>query len=340
MPDVVDDISLAIVPRERWSLSVPSLQDVLNTVPAGIELVYVDGGSPHHIADELRQIVAGAGGTYIRRDYVLAPQEAKNLAAAATTKPFILYVDNDVAPDEGFLEPLHECALETGAAAVGPLIMHGARGGSPIVHIAGGDIRIENGRIDDNDHRGMWSHIDDMPPLERSPSSQLEFHAILVRREALDELGGFDEGVLSMCDHEDFVLAAAEKGWPLYFEPASRVTYRLFAPLTEDDYGFWQLRWSEEWNAESFRYFCDKWDVRDDVGWPDYGRRWSSKQRMWWHHKQGRLHTATGAVLRKLVMIPYLCVPFRTLEQRALCRAGAIEHERRTDALAAASPTA
>ena len=50
--------TLAIVPNERWSLSVRSLRGVLEQAPQGVELVYVDGGAPEPIETELRAIVS------------------------------------------------------------------------------------------------------------------------------------------------------------------------------------------------------------------------------------------------------------------------------------------
>ncbi|MEO0495213.1 MAG: glycosyltransferase [Actinomycetota bacterium] len=328
-------VSLCIVPRERWSLSVRSLRQILDHVPDEIELVYVDGGSPDHIHRELESIVAERGGTFIRRDYVLATSEARNLAVAASSGEYLLFCDNDVEVQPGFLEALVACADETGAGAVGPLIMQGARGDSPIVHIAGGDIEITGDLLEKNEHAWHWTKIDDVPAdaLERRPSSQLEFHSILVRRAIFDDIGPFDEALLSMADHEDFVLLAAKAGWPLYFEPASRVTYLQFAPLTVEDRGFWQARWSEDWNASSLDAFAKKWNIQRDAGWPEYAQRWSSKQRMWWWHKQNKPMTFVGQVLRKAAMTKPVSRPVRALEERIFCRPGLTELRRREAAL-------
>lgn len=324
-----DRVTLCVVPRERWSLSVRSLRQILEHTPAGIELVYVDGGSPAEMAEELEQIVADHGGTYVRRDHVLGPNEARNLALPHATKEYLLFVDNDVEVSPGYLQPLVDRADATGAGAVGPLIMQGANADSKSVHIAGGHIEIDGDRLDTNIHAHHYATLDTLPDdaNEAHESTQLEFHMMLIRRAVIDDIGPFDERMLSMCDHEDFVLLAHKAGWPLWYEPASRITYLLFVPLTVEDRGFWQTRWSEEWNETSLASFSEKWGLRRDVGWPEEARRWSSKHRMWWYHNQNRPMTFAGKVLRNLAMVPRLGVAVRNIEEQTLCRRG--RHERR-----------
>ena len=188
---IAERVSLCVVPRERWSLSVRSLRQVLEHVPADVELVYVDGGSPDHIHAELAEIVADFGGTYIRRDYVLACSESRNLAIQASTREYVLFCDNDVEVQPGFMEALVQCADETGAGAVGPLIMQGANGNSSLVHIAGGHIEITGDVLEINEHNWHWTPLDKLPPeaLERRESNQLEFHSILMRRAIFDDIG-------------------------------------------------------------------------------------------------------------------------------------------------------
>lgn len=324
-------ISLCVVPRERWSLSVRSLRQILEHTPDGIELVYVDGGSPAETAAELEEIVKQHGGTYIRRDHVLGPNEARNLALPHASREFLLFVDNDVEVQPGYLEALVRCADETDAGAVGPLIMQGAKADSTIVHIAGGHIEIDGDRLDTNHHAYHWTSLDDLPDEARTrrQSTQLEFHMMLIRRAVIDDIGPFDERMLSMCDHEDFVLLAQKAGWPLYYEPASVITYLLFAPLTVEDRGFWQTRWSEEWNEISLASFSEKWGLRRDCGWPQEARRWSSRQRMWWWHQQRAPMTTTGKIFRGLTMVPGVGVVVRNAEERVFCRRGRAQQRRR-----------
>jgi len=325
--------SLAIVPRERWSLSVRSLKAALDAAPDGVELVYVDGGSPDVIRAELEEIVTAFGGVFIRRDYVLVPNEARNLALARCTRDYIVMADNDIIPKPGWLEALVDCADETGADVVGPLIMQGANENSTIVHIAGGHIEIRDGRLEMNEHHHHWDRLDQIPQQSRCESNQLEFHSILMRRSVLDDIGPFDEEIKSMADHEDFVLLASQAGHKLWFEPDSVITYLQFAPLTVDDRRFWQFRWCEDWNTSSLDHFAQKWDIRADVGWPAEARRWSGQQRMWWYHRQGRLMTFAGKVFRDLAMIPVTSVAARVVEERVFCRQGRVERKRRAEVL-------
>ncbi len=328
--------TLAIVPNERWSLSVPSLRAVLGEAPNGVELVYVDGGSPAAIEAELRSIVADHGGTYLRRDHVLVPNEARNLALAASDGELIVFADNDVVPEPGWFEALVSCAVETGAGAVCALITHGTEGGSRTVHHIDGDFRIEDGRVVANLHGNYDEDLDALGPLERVVTNQIEFHSMLVRRRFLDEIGGFDEHLRSMGDHEDLALQAERHGWEIWFEPDAVVTFLQFAPLERDDWGLWQQRWSEEWNESSLAHFAEKWELRRDVDWVQHARWWSSQQRMQWWRGHGTAADLTGKVFRRASGGPSRRAALaRHLEERVFCRAGRVEARRREAALAA-----
>lgn len=328
-------LALAIVPRERWSLAVRSLDATLEVVPAGTQLVYVDGGSPPETRRALEERVAAYGGTFIRRDCVLAPNEARNLALPQCDRPYVIVHDNDVFPRPGWAEALVRCAEETGAGMVGPLVFHGHSPESDEIHVAGGEISItDDGLMERNDRFFSHTKIDDLPaPLVRRSSSQIEYHSCLFRREAIEPLLPFDEEIRSLADHEDVTLAVSELGYPLIFEPESHVTYLLMNRIDPIDRGFWQLRWSNDWNRRSLDHFCGKWGVVRDAGWPEVAERWGGGHRSWWMHGQNRAATLAGRALRAASRRPKLSLPARTIDELVLGRPGRRERSRRVEAL-------
>ena len=322
--------TLAIVPNERWSLSVRSLRGVLEQAPQGVELVYVDGGAPEPIETELRAIVSRHDGRYVRRDHIVTPSEARNLALDVSSGEFIVFADNDVIPEPGWFEALVTCAVETGAGAVCPLVTHGVEAGSNTIHHANGEFTIVDGQVLANAHGHYDESVDEVGALVREPTQQIEFHSMLVRRSMLEEIGPFDENIWSMGDHEHLALAAAGAGWDIWFEPASVVTYLQFVPLDDIDRGYWQLRWSEAWNQQSIDYLARRWELDRSVGWLQQIGWWSSQRRMEWWPERSPVTRWAGRGFRRLAGGPSARAALvRRTEERFFCRAGRAELERR-----------
>ncbi|MEL6984545.1 MAG: glycosyltransferase [Actinomycetota bacterium] len=323
------------MPRERWSLAVRSLDATLAVLPSGTQLVYVDGGSPADIRDQLKDRVTGYGGLFVHRQCVLAPNEARNLGLAECDRDYVIVHDNDIFPRPGWAEALVQCADETNAGMVGPLVFHGFSPDVNEIHIAGGEIAVDDaGVMIRNDRFHSHQQLSDLPtPLERAPTSQIEYHSCLFRREAIQPLLPLDEEIRSMADHEDVTMAIADLGYPLMFEPTSEVAYLLMQRIDPIDRGFWQLRWSNDWNRRSLDRFCSKWELARDRGWPELAERWAAGHRSWWMHGNNRFSTMAGRALRRAARNPWTSRPARIFDEMVLSRDGRRERQRRVQHL-------
>lgn len=297
--DISAGLTVVITPRERWGLAPRSLAATIDALPAGVAIVYVDGGSPPDVAADLEHQTAAVGGIYIRRDCVLTPHEARNLALPHLDRDYVVIQDDDVFPRPGYAEALVNCAAETGAELVGPLIFHGATTEADEIHFAGGDLHVTDGVMDRNTHHHGHAKLGDLTePLTREPTEQLEYHCILMRRATLERLGPFDEAIIGMGGHEDLALAVRRDGGAIYVEPAAEVVYLLMNTVDRREWGYWQLRWSNDWNRSSLDHFCDKWNLDRDAGWPRWAEPWGLRQRSWMYHRHGRALTWYGKGLR------------------------------------------
>jgi GT2 family glycosyltransferase len=94
------------------------------------------------------------------------------------------------------------------------------------------------------------------PHLRREPTEFVEFHCLLVRTAVLRQLGGLDEGLLSIYEHNDFGIAVIEAGGELWIEPAAMV---VISPVAlRRDLAQTMLRWSRAWNRASGEHFKQK----------------------------------------------------------------------------------
>ena len=112
--------SIVITQREGFSRSRESLLSVLANTPQPYELIYIDGGSPPEVRDQLRRLSEERGFRLIRYERFLSPNEAREAALPHVSGEYTAFLDNDVLVGEGWLEGLLACAEETGAGVVAP----------------------------------------------------------------------------------------------------------------------------------------------------------------------------------------------------------------------------
>lgn len=274
-------VTVAVVPRERFSSTEASLESLLEHTTLPHKLVVVDGGSPAEVRDYLRAKAAEIGFKLVRTECLLTPNEARNLALEGLDTEFVAFVDNDVLFEPGWLEKLVACADETGAWLVGPLYLIGPPG-TDVIHMAGGDMgfKEEEGRRRFFEHHRLLnqSYAEHRHEIRREAVDLVEFHTMLVRKEALEAIGPLDEGLLSADEHVDFCLLARQHGGTVYLEPECRVTHVLECPASPADRAYYLLRWSPEWNQRTLDHFASKWNVdrrslRNQARWMTRHRR-------------------------------------------------------------------
>jgi GT2 family glycosyltransferase len=262
------DITIVVVPRERFSYTRESLESIFAYTPIPYKLVYVDGNSPPQMQQYLQAQAQEKGFELIRTDHYLSPNHARNLGLTNVDTKYVVFVDNDVVVTPGWLEALVNCANETDATVVGPLMCQYL----PLhedIHFAGGESRVirdvkGRNRLREKMYRQGQPVAKVRSQLQRSQTELCEFHCALVRTEIFDRIGKFDEAMLNTKEHVDFCMAIAQAGGSVYFEPACIATYVPSSPLALSDWHFYMLRWSDAWELESLRRLQQKWDLAED----------------------------------------------------------------------------
>lgn len=204
---------------ERVTVVVPvkdrPLERLLAALPAGLGgLVVVDDGSddPELVA----RGVAEAGGKVLRHPSPRGPAAARNAGLAAAATPFVVFLDSDVIPREGWLGPLFAHVADPAVALVAPRIVALAPapdGVGPAAVLA----RYE----------AVRSSLDLGPDpaliVPRSRVAYVPSAAMLVRADAVGP-APFDEE-MHVAEDVDLVLRLHARGWRMRFEPASRVAH-------------------------------------------------------------------------------------------------------------------
>ncbi|MGH8978313.1 MAG: glycosyltransferase family 2 protein [Acidimicrobiia bacterium] len=257
--------TIAVVPRESYSMTATMLDTLLDRTPAPRRIVLVDGGSPRRVWRRLARLASECDFTFVHRDAVITSNEARNEAMRHVETEYVCFLDNDTIVDDGWLTGLERCADETGAALVVAAVIWGRRDHWEI-HYAGGSCRIvSDGPTRRFDEHNSYMHrpVGALAELTRTRTEYVEEHCLLARVDVLRRIGPFDEALLAAREHSTLSLQVTAMGAEIWLEPSVVVRYPWPKRNTLADYRFYLPRWSDAWAEPSFRRFNDTWQLTD-----------------------------------------------------------------------------
>jgi hypothetical protein len=206
-----------------------------------------------------------------RRSRFLASNEARNLGADGVEHEWIAFVENDVEMSDGWLEALLAAGEARDAATVYPVYLQPQRDGL-FIHGTGSELDVAGPvgarHIREHQHfvgRHWHEAIGEIEPARRI---QAEPHAIVIRREMLEMMGGLDEGILSWFDHTDLALHHQRLGATAWLVPEVTCTYLGPGPIALTDLPSFALRWGADWYHRSLNHLCTVWGLNpNDSEW-------------------------------------------------------------------------
>ena len=277
-------VAVIVIQRERFSLTALSLRSILAERQAyPFDLIYVDGNSPPHIQQYLqRQAEQHDFITLIRCDRYLRANESRNLALPyAKDADYVLFIDNDVVVEQGWLTPLVNCAETENAVIVAPLTLQGDPASPEIeIHVVSVTTKFrprKGGKRWFEQKQLMYANKlrEVTLPFNRTLVDSVEFHCMLVRRSFLDE-AELDPCFDSLASHTDLCLQAEAKGEKIFLEPRSRVAFMvptLVPHFEPTDLAFYRFKWRESAIRAVFKRFREKWNIaRND---PSFWSIWT-----------------------------------------------------------------
>jgi mycofactocin system glycosyltransferase len=194
------------------------LSIALATIGDADAVIVVDDGSTD---PEVSNVARRAGTSYERLDVARGPAAARNVGWRQANTELVAFVDADCEPQEDWLEPLLPHFDDPRVAAVAPRVSSTVPATLP-----GALARYEAAA----------------PSLDRGPDESLvrprtrvpfvPTAALVVRRAALEAMGGFDES-MRVGEDVDLVWRLVESGWTVRYEPAATVSHTARASARE-----------------------------------------------------------------------------------------------------------
>lgn len=236
--------------------SADVIERAIRSLPVGVEVVVVDNAS----TDDSLALAKAAGGRCIRNRENLGFGRASNLGAAQSHREFILFLNPDAALRANAVEHMMAAALRyPDAGAIGPRLLD----------------------VDDHPTWRFASILHPMPsgatrlPLEPEATCCMPLltgAALLCRRTAFEEVGGFDENIFLYHEDDDLCLRLTKAGWSLIYEPAAEVFHAFGRSSRRSEH---IARFKSEQRLLSRAYISRKYGLTFD---PDHEQRKSIKR--------------------------------------------------------------
>jgi GT2 family glycosyltransferase len=255
--------TIVVSPRERYSPTIESLTSLFQSIPPGVPVVVVDGAFPAALRAELQALAQTRPFHHETRSRPLLPNEARNIGIGLVETEFVVFTDNDVLYQPGWLEALEAHADRAGVEVVVPVTCIGPPA-AKIIHQAGGVIYANR------DKRGV--RLKEVHNLSKRPIEELktanlpettdtgEFHCIFARAAFVRRIGPLDERLITR-EHNDFALRTRHAGGRIGFEPNSVVTYNAMTRMQPGDLSYLVFRWNHRDAVKSLDAFQQVWGV-------------------------------------------------------------------------------
>jgi N-acetylglucosaminyl-diphospho-decaprenol L-rhamnosyltransferase len=194
---------------------------------ADVELVLVDNGTDGAVADRL---ATEAGGRVLRTGENLGYGGGANAGARGATQPWLVVANPDVVWEPGSLDRLLAAAERyPRAGAFGPALLNEDGSVYPsareLPSLTQGVGHALFGKVwPGNPWTQAYQRRQETAGQER-PAGWLSGACLLLRREAFEAVGGFDESYFMFFEDVDLGERLARAGWANVYVPSARVVH-------------------------------------------------------------------------------------------------------------------
>ena len=275
MPDKIRSnlselVSIVIAPREKHSTLIASLTSLFNTTPEDVAIIACLPQLSSQTREQAQSLMdARRHCELIELEPDLIPHRARSVGVKRVQTPWVIFADNDIHYEEGWLTALSVAMQTSQASVLAPLIFIGPPTGT-LIHHAGGLLHIEKGPAGKNrvreKHR-LGNVGLDVPGVQRDLHSQgyaycdvAEFHCLAIRTELLQDKLTLPEQLITR-EQQHLALQCLELGLKVGFVPEAKVTYMAKSEFSEADLAYHACRWSEERAGKSLDFMEETWNM-------------------------------------------------------------------------------
>lgn len=225
------DLSIIIVSFNTKELTTECIQSIVDNVKTlNYEIIVVDNDSKDGSVEHIKKLFPTV--LLVPSSKNLGFSKANNLGIKSAKGRYVLFLNSDTVVYPGALEHMVDFMDKTPDAGASTCFL-----------------KLTNGKLDDAAHRGFptpWRALTHFSGLSRIFAKSMLFNGyhlgycevdkihkidvlagafMLVRREAGDEAGWWDEDYFFYGEDIDFCYSLAQKGWKVYFVPEVTVLH-------------------------------------------------------------------------------------------------------------------
>lgn len=206
-PFTVDDVTI-VVPTHGEPPELDRTLVALRADAPRVRIIVVDDASPAQEAEDLAATAARHHVELVVRSRNGGPGAARNTGLALVTTPVVAFVDRDVEPQPGWLEPLLAHLADPTVALVAPRV-RASPGAGPLAQFEQERSPLDLGAVEARVAAG-------------SQVSYVPATTVVARVEDIVAAGGFDEH-LRVGEDVDLVWRLDERGHTVRYEPRAVV---------------------------------------------------------------------------------------------------------------------
>jgi GT2 family glycosyltransferase len=255
--------SIVIPVFNRASVTRQCLNALLADLSDAVEVIVVDDGSKDTTPELLESY--GERVRVVTHERNLGFAASCNDGAAASTSPFVVFLNNDTLPLDGWLDALVGYAKRHERAAV-----VGSRLLFPNDTIQHAGVVICQDRVPRHVYVGFPA---DHPAVSKSRRFQIVTAACaLVRRDVFEATGGFDTTFSNGYEDVDLCLRLRESGHEIHYCCESSLYHLEMVTResgsNEPNHDLYMRRWGARVQPDDFDYYLE--DGLIEVSYPDY----------------------------------------------------------------------
>jgi GT2 family glycosyltransferase len=255
--------SIIIPVFNHASVTRQCLNALLRDLSDAVEVIVVDDGS----TDTTPEVLSTYGDRVrvVTHEQNLGFAYACNAGAAASSSPFVVFLNNDTLPVDGWLDALIAYGQSHERAAV-----VGSKLSFPNDTIQHAGVVICQDRVPRHIYVGFPAYH---PAVNKSRRFQIVTAAsALVRRDAFEEVGRFDTTFSNGYEDVDLCLRLAERGHEIHYCCDSSIYHLEMVTRgdrsNEPNHDLYMRRWGPRVQPDDFDYYLE--DGLIQVSYPDY----------------------------------------------------------------------
>jgi hypothetical protein len=263
---VADEVTILIVPRDRFSSVVECARSILDNTEPPFHLSFLDLGYDRATLATLRDACHDVSFEIVPM-HGRIPMEALRQHVGQIRTQYVAWVDNDTFVTKGWLKALVGRARQGARVALPVTLEREGLGTDPRSiplrnHISHSELRVVSvgGKDYLFDHKPFRRAAPEELPKEPHTVDFFELHAFMIETQVLQ---GLELVPMVVREHVDLGLQLHREGVPIWCEPSSVVVFdNIHTRPTLADIRFFSFRWAEQLIDESHELFERRWGYR------------------------------------------------------------------------------